>query len=86
MFMGKKPTYKELVYKTKQLEREVLEYVRREQDFNTERNLVENLHVRRTISLMKINAELSKEINELERIYKEEREYVFNRLREYIKE
>jgi hypothetical protein len=70
--MTEKPTYKELERKTKQLESEVLEYLRKEKEFNKERKLVEYGHMKRTISLMKINAELNREIKDLKRADKEE--------------
>ena len=60
--MTEKPTYKELERRIKQLEREVLEYVRKEKEFNEERKFLEYSHTKRTISLMKINEELEKEI------------------------
>ena len=82
----KKPTYKELELKTKQLEREVLEYVRKEKEFNRERKSVEFNHMKRTISLMKINKELSREIDELKNANKEKLEHVSKSLRERIKE
>jgi hypothetical protein len=82
----KKPTYKELEHKTRQLEREVLEYVRKEKEFNRERKSVEFNHMKRTISLMKINRELSREIDELKNANKKEREHVSNSLKERIKE
>ena len=82
----KKPTYKELELKNKKLEREVLEYVRKEKEFNRERKSVDYSHMKRTISLMKINEELSREINELKSADQEELGYVSNRLKERIKE
>jgi hypothetical protein len=84
--MAEKPTYKELERKTKQLEREVLEYLRKEKEFNKQRKLLEYSHMKRTISLMKINAELNREINELKSDNREEMGYVSNMLRERIKE
>ena len=84
--MTKKPTYRELEQKIKQLEREVLEYVRKEKEFNEERKLLEYSHIRRTISLMKINEELKREITERTRADEEELEQVCHRLRERIKE
>jgi len=60
--MTEKPTYKELELRVKQLEREVLEYVRKEKEFNEERKLLEYSHLRRTISLMKINEELKRDL------------------------
>jgi hypothetical protein len=65
--MTEKPTYRELEQKIKQLEREVLEYLRMEKEFNEERKMLEYSHIRRTISLMKINEELKREIKELKR-------------------
>ena len=84
--MGEKPTYKELKFKISQLEREVLEYVRKEKEFNQERKSVEYNHMKRTISLMKINEELSRELNELKSANKEELGHVSIRLKERIKE
>jgi hypothetical protein len=82
----KKPTYKELEHKTRQLEREVLEYVRKEKEFNRERKSVEYSHMKRTISLIKINEELSREIDELKNANKEKLGHVSISLRERIKE
>ena len=84
--MIEKPTYQELERSIKQLEREVLEYVRKEKEFNDERKLLEYSHIRRTISLMKINEELKREIKERTRADEEELEQVSHRLRERIKE
>ena len=84
--MDEKPTYKALERKIRQLEREVLEYVHKEEAFNRERKSVEYNHAKRTISLMKINAELSRELNELKTANKEELRHVSNRLEERIKE
>ena len=84
--MTEKPTYKELERIIKQLEREVLEYVRKEKEFNEERKLLEYSHIRRTISLMNINEALKSEIKELKRSDTEELGLVSHRLRERIKE
>ncbi len=84
--MTEKPTYKELEQRIKQLERDVLEYVRKEKEFNEERKLLEYSHIRRTISLMKINEELKREIKERTRSDTEELGLVSHRLRERIKE
>jgi len=86
IIMAEKPTYKELERHTKQLEREVLEYVRKEKELNKEQKLVEYGHMKRTISLMKINEELNREIKDLKRTDKEELGLVSNKLRERIKE
>ena len=84
--MVEKPTYKELERKITQLEREILEYVRKEKEFTKKQKLVEYRHVKRTISLMKINEELNREIKGLKRADKEELRYVSNKLKERIKE
>ena len=55
--MAEKPTYKELEQKIKNLEKEALEYMRKEREFNEERKLVDYGHLKRTISLLKINEE-----------------------------
>ena len=84
--MIEKPTYKELERRIKQLEREVLEYVRKEKEFNEVRKFLEYSHVRRTISLMKINEELKRESTKHKRSDTEELGLVSQRLRERIKE
>jgi hypothetical protein len=84
--MAAKPTYKELELKTKQLADEVLEYVLKEKEFNKERKLVEFRHMRRTLSLMKINEDLNREINELKRANKKELGNVSIMLGERMKE
>jgi len=86
LLMTEKPTYKELERSIKQLEREVLEYVRKEKEFNEERRLSKYSHLRRTISLMKINEELKREIIERTRTEEEELEQVSQGLRERVKE
>ena len=86
ILMTEKPTYKELERRIKQLEREVLEYVRKEKKFNEVRKFLEYSHVRRTISLMKINEELKRESTKLKRSDTEELGLVSQRLRERIKE
>jgi len=68
------------------LEREVLGYVRKEKEFNEERKFLEYSHVRRTISLMKINEELKRGSTKLKRSDTEELGLVSQRLRERIKE
>ena len=72
--------------KTRQLENEVLEYVRKEKEFNREQKLVEYGHMKRTISLMKINEELNREFKNLNRADKEELGHVSDKLGERIKE
>ena len=84
--MTNKPAYEELEHKVNQLRREVLEYVSKEKEFSAKQKLVEHSHMRRTISLMRINEELNREIKDLKRAGKEELELVSNRNRERIKE
>ena len=83
--MSEKPAYRELEQRIKQLESEVLEYIRKEKDFNEQLKLLEHSHFRRTLSLMKINEELQREIKE--RSHDDEKlEQVSHRLRGRIKE
>jgi len=70
----------------KQLEKEVLEYVRKAKELNKERKATEYSHIRRTISLMHINEELNREIKGLKRSDTEELVLVSHRLGERIKE
>jgi hypothetical protein len=84
--MAGKPTYNQLERKIMQLEKEVLEYVRKAKELNKERKVAECSHIRRTISLMHINEELSREIKELKRSHTEELGLDSHRLRERIKE
>ena len=84
--MAGRPTYNELERKNKQLEKEVLEYIRKAKELNKKRKVTENSHIRRTISLMHINEELKKEIKELKQSDAEELDLVSHRLRERIKE
>ena len=72
--MAEKPTYNELERKIKKLEKEAREYIRKEREFNEERRLVDYGHMKRTISLMKINEELNKEIKKIKNVDKEELE------------
>ena len=84
--MAGKPTYNELEREIKQLEKEVLEYVRKTKELNKARKASEYSHIRRTISLMHINEELKKEILELKRSDAEELGLVSSILKERIKE
>ena len=83
--MTEKQTYKELEHRIKQLESEVLGYLSREKEFNEQLKLLECSHIRRTLSLMKINEELKKEIKKHAQT-DEKLEQVSHRLRERIKE
>jgi hypothetical protein len=84
--MTGKPSYEELEQSIKQLEGEILEYVHKEQEFNEERKFLEYSHIKRTLSLMKINEELEREINERTCADDEELEQLSHRLRGRIKE
>jgi hypothetical protein len=86
MLMATKPTYNELERKIKQLEKEVLEYVRKAKELDQKRKVTEHSHIRRTISLMHINEELNREIKELKRSDTEELGRVAHKLRGRIKE
>jgi hypothetical protein len=84
--MAGKPNYNELERKNKQLEKEVLEYLRKAKELNKKQKLAERSHIRRTISLMHIIEELGREIKELKRSDAEELGLVSHRLQERIKE
>ena len=84
--MAGKPTYNELERKIKQIEKEVLEYVRKAKELDKKRKATQHSHLRRTISLMHINEELNREIKELKRSDTEELGLVSHRLQERIKE
>ncbi|MBW2518070.1 MAG: hypothetical protein JRE88_14890 [Deltaproteobacteria bacterium] len=83
--MTVKPTYKELEQRIRQLESEVLEYISKEKKFNKQIKLLDYIHLRRTLSLMKINEELKREIKSYSQT-DEKLEQVSHRLRERIKE
>lgn len=84
--MAEEPTRKAMESQIKQLEREVMEYVRKEKDFAKQQKLVEYGHMKRTISLIKIIAELNREIKALKRAAKAEMRLVAGNLQERIKE
>ena len=84
--MAGKSTYNELERKNRQLEKEVLEYIRMAKELGKKRKATERSHIRRTKSLMHINEELNKEIKELKRSDAEELGLVHHRLSERIKE
>jgi len=86
ILMTEKPTYNELERKIKKLEKEAREYVRKEKELNAKRKLVDYVHMKRTISLIKINEELSREIKEIKRGDKEELEQISRKLRGRINE
>lgn len=84
--MAGKPTYWELEQKIKHIEREFREYVRKEEKLSRNCRSIEHSHMRRTISLMKINEELEKELKERMCGNAEELAMVSQRLRERTKE
>jgi hypothetical protein len=69
-----------------QLEKRVLEYIRKEKDFYRKQKLVEYGHMKRTISLIKIIEELNIEICNLKRAHKENMKLVTGNLKERIQE
>ena len=84
--MAEQPTYSELERRIKKLEKEALDYMRREREFNAERKLIDYSHLKRTISLMKINEELNREIREITSAGNEELEQISHKLSRRIKE
>ena len=86
ILMAEQPTYSELERKIKRLEKEALKYIRKEREFNEERKRIDYGHIKRTISLMKINEELNKEIEEIKSAGKEELEQISYKLKRRIKE
>jgi len=84
--MDEKPTYNDLEHKIKKLEKEALEYMRKEREFSRERKLADYSHMKRTISLFKINEELNREINEIKNADKKQLEQISHKLRGRIKE
>jgi hypothetical protein len=84
--MVNKSTYEELEHKTEKLEMEVLNHVHKEIEFSKKQKFIDNSHLRRAISLLKINEELNSEILDLKRAGKEELEVASNKVRERIKE
>ena len=84
--MAGKPTYNELERKNKQLEKEVLEYIRKAKELNKKRKVTERSHIRRTMSLMHIIEEQDREIKELKRSDAGELGLISHRLQERIKE
>ena len=84
--MAGKPTYNELERKKRQLEKEVLEYIRKAKELNKKRKVTERSHIRRTMSLMHIIEEQDREIKEFKRSDAEELALVSHSLQERIKE
>ena len=86
ILMVAKPTYNELERKIKKLEKEALDYMRRERAFNAERKLFDYSHLKRSLSLMKINEELNREIKDIKKADKKELEQISHKLSGRIKE
>jgi hypothetical protein len=84
--MAEKPTYQELERKIKKLEKEALEYMRKEIEFNKERRLVDYGHLKRTLSLLKINDELNTEVKEIKSVGKEKLKQISQKLKDRIKD
>ena len=84
--MVENPTYSELERKIKKLEKEASEYLRKEREFNKDRKLIDYGHMKRTISLMRINGELNREIKEIKSDDKKNLERISRKLRGRIKE
>jgi hypothetical protein len=85
-FMVENPTYSELERKIKKLEKEASEYLRKEREFNKERKLIDYGHMKRTISLMRINAELNRDVKEIKSDDKKNLERISRKLGGRIKE
>ncbi len=86
ILMVAKPTCIELERKIKKLEKEALEYMHRERAFNAERKRFEYSHLKRSLSLMKINEELNREIKDIKKADKKELEQISHKLKGRIKE
>lgn len=84
--MAEKPTYNELELKIDKLEQQALEYMRREREFNAKRKLADYGHLKRTISLMRINEELNREIKAIQSADKEALAQISHKLKARIKE
>ena len=84
--MVENPTYSELERKIKKLEKEASEYLRKEREFNKERKLIDYGHMKRTISLMRINAELNRDVKEIKSDDKKNLERISRKLGGRIKE
>ena len=86
ILMIAKPSYNELERKIKKLEKEALEYMRREGELTAKRKLVDYSHLKRAISLMKINEELHREIRNIKKADQNELEQISQKLKGRIKE
>jgi len=84
--MAENSSYSELERKIQKLEKEAIEYLHKEREFNRERKLIDYGHIKRTLSLMRINEELNREIREIKSADKENLEKISRKLRGRIKE
>ena len=84
--MAGRPTYDQLEHKIKKLEEEAREYMHKERKFSQERKLADYSHMRRTISLLKINDELNREIKEIKSVDNERLKQISHKLKGRIKE
>ena len=84
--MAENPSYGELERKIQKLEKEAIEYLHKEREFNRERKLIDYGHMKRTLSLMRINEELNREIREIKSADKENLEKISRKLKGRIKE
>jgi hypothetical protein len=84
--MAKNPSYSELERKIRKLEKEAIEYLHKEKAFNREQKRIDYGHMKRTLSLMKINEELNREIREIKSADKKNLEKISQKLRGRIKE
>ncbi len=84
--MAENLSYSELERKIQKLEKEAIEYLHKEREFNRERKLIDYGHMKRTLSLIRINEELNREIKEIKSADKENLEKISRKLRGRIKE
>jgi hypothetical protein len=84
--MAEQTTYRSMENKIKRLESEIGDYVRKEKAFSHHQKLVEDGHMRRTISLMKIIEEMRIEIKALRHTDQDELRHVSHHLSERVKE
>jgi hypothetical protein len=82
--MVKKPSYEDLEQRINQLQSEILNHVRKEVEFEKKQKLIEYSHIRRTISLMKINEELNIEINRIKSAVDQQLNIASDKLKESI--
>jgi hypothetical protein len=84
--MAERPTYDQLERKINKLEKKAREYMHKEREFNQKRKSADYSHMRRTISLLKINEELNREIKEIKSVDNERLKQISHKLKGRIKE